>query len=111
LSDIPEPIRAEVHRRDKDRCVRCGLSANHVHHRKLRSAGGRHTLANLILLCHRCHTWVHGHVVLARVDGWILSRYTADPATEPVRYGQPGREGRHLLADIHGWDPELAVQE
>lgn len=39
-------------RRDRGRCVLCGTTRDiHAHHVRYLSEGGRHTAANLVLLC------------------------------------------------------------
>lgn len=49
-----------VWKRDNAKCVRCGSEAEHVHHivsfsvKRLRA-----DVDNLVLLCARCHHWVH----------------------------------------------------
>jgi len=82
-----DQARQGVHARDGMRCWRCGRSAvwssPHVHHRKLRSQGGRDAPSNLLLLCGDCHGWVHGHPRLARLAGWIVSR-SSTPADVPA---------------------------
>src|SRR5699024_902708 len=68
----------------------CNTRGEHLHHRKLRSRGGRHTVPNLILVCHRCHDHLHRNVAEATDLGLIVSTY-ADPAlVHVVRRGWPG---------------------
>lgn len=43
-----------------------------MHHRILRSQGGRDTFANMVTLCARCHHWVHHNVRTARDAGWLV---------------------------------------
>jgi AhpD family alkylhydroperoxidase len=88
---IPTAMRDIVLTRDQNRCVRCvryfadGLN---LHHRQLRSQGGKNTAANLIALCGSgttgCHGWVHAHPADARAVGLIVPSW-ADPAETPVR--------------------------
>jgi hypothetical protein len=90
---------------DRDRrCVRCGVADGlHVHHRVLQSSGRNENASNKITLCARCHQWVHDHPRLARIQGWIVSRY-ADPAAQPVKHiGQGGIFV--LLNDTYGFTP------
>jgi 5-methylcytosine-specific restriction endonuclease McrA len=48
-------LRRRVHERDQA-CVRCGSHRRlQVHHRMPLRDGGSNELANLELLCHRCH--------------------------------------------------------
>lgn len=48
-------IRAAVLRRDRHRCVRCGLPAVTVNHITARALGGTDEMSNLESLCRRCH--------------------------------------------------------
>lgn len=67
----------------------CTTRGQHLHHRQLRSRGGKHTVPNLVLLCTACHTHLHLNVTEATERGLIVSTY-ADPADVPaVRYGYP----------------------
>ena len=52
----------------------CTGRAEHVHHIKLRSAGGDNTLGNLKALCHSCHTWTHANPAKARAVGLLASK-------------------------------------
>jgi len=68
----------------------CTTGAGDIHHRKLRSRGGKHTVTNCIALCSACHSWCHRHVAEATDLGLIVSTY-ADPAlVHVVRRGWPG---------------------
>ena len=82
-------------------CEKCGhglMSSDEGarHHRLLRSAGGRHELSNLVLLCHPCHRWVHGNPLAATKAGWIVSRYGRTPLETPLEHAW---HGPVLLAD------------
>lgn len=88
---IPAPIRAKVLDRDGNRCARCaGWSPDgmNLHHRQLRSQGGKNVISNLISLCGSgttgCHGWAHANVADARAIGLIVPSW-ADPAETPVR--------------------------
>jgi hypothetical protein len=63
----------------RDGCV----AEINVHHRRLRSQGGRDTPENRALLCGSgttgCHGWVHAHPKLAMASGWIVSAFGPDP--------------------------------
>ena len=52
-------------------CRVCGWPGDHHplerHHIRMRSGGGETSTANVCLLCHLCHTWVHGQTL--RVSG------------------------------------------
>lgn len=51
-----------VRRRDKEICQRCGItSALHIHHiASFAITELRAEPTNLVLLCQKCHAWVHG---------------------------------------------------
>jgi ribosomal protein S27AE len=74
--------------RSNGACERCGsflLDADHAHrhHRKLRSQGGGHHVANLVLLCTLCHGAVHAHPTKAKHAGFIVAGW-AQPEKVPV---------------------------
>ena len=58
-----------------------------LHHRKLRSRGGKDEPENLLYIHHECHNLgtnsVHNRVALATEKGWIVSSW-ADPKEVPV---------------------------
>jgi len=57
-------------------CERCGKGAQVVHERRMRSQGGSITdIKNLVVLCHECHAWVHGHPRQATKEGWLSRRF------------------------------------
>lgn len=59
-SPIPEKIRQQVIDRDIY-CQGCGKPGVHIHHIIFRSAGGKHTLNNLVYLCDVCHRMAHAY--------------------------------------------------
>ena len=61
----------------------CTTRVEHLHHRKLRSRGGNHTVENLIGICHACHGYIHANVAESTDLGLIVSTY-ADPAVVHV---------------------------
>lgn len=77
---IPKDVVEAVRLRADGHCEACGLFLFGIvvlHHRKLRSQGGRHTVENLILVHARCHDAIHdqpnrsydlGHMVRRRFD-------------------------------------------
>jgi 5-methylcytosine-specific restriction endonuclease McrA len=81
---IPLGIRRQVWERSGYLCeCGCGRQAHHIHHRTLRSQGGRHELANLLHLATDCHVAAHanperGYALGLLVHGW------ADPENVPV---------------------------
>jgi len=79
---------ADIRVRDGDRCARCGKNGPlHVHHRRLRSAGGdeRESGCNRVTLCAGCHRWAHLHPAEALGEGWLVGRYQ-DPSEVPVQH-------------------------
>src|SRR5205085_10859263 len=58
-----EKLRRAILQRDGWRCQSCGAMTNlEVHHQQFRSHSGEDTEANLITLCHSCHSALHGTV-------------------------------------------------
>ena len=62
MSQIPSKIRAEVWRKSGRLCeVRlkgCQFQATEIHHKKMRSRMGSHSLQNLVAICSYCHKQV-----------------------------------------------------
>ena len=85
---LPKKLRTAVYERAGGLCDCCGEWMDpetfDVHHRQLRSRGGKHTIENLVALKHEHHMWVHQHPAEATERGLMVSAY-ADPATIPVR--------------------------
>jgi 5-methylcytosine-specific restriction enzyme A len=67
-------------------CVRCLREATDVHHRKVKGVGGTSDqevafgLANLILLCRACHSYVHQNPAEAYKTGYLVHSWD-DPET------------------------------
>lgn len=97
---------ADVYHRDEFRCFRCGANViaapRSIHHRMLKSGGGKDDMVNLITLCGSgttgCHGAVHGSrtpgntdygVKQARHEGFIVSRYQL-PEHMPVKHWRQG---------------------
>jgi 5-methylcytosine-specific restriction endonuclease McrA len=59
MSQIPQAVRAAVLDRDSSRCRFCGRPTTEIHHIVYRSQGGRHEVANLMVLCGTHHALVH----------------------------------------------------
>ena len=78
-----DTAKAIVRRRSGGRCeapqhsIGCRGRAEHVHHVKLRSAGGTHDPANLLDLSGACHSWWHLHRDEARRLGIIVDSKAA----------------------------------
>lgn len=75
---IDKKIAALVEARAGDYCEVCGRPAKEsmaLHHRKLKSRGGKDTAANLIRVHHECHNLstdsIHSKVEYAEQKGWI----------------------------------------
>lgn len=68
-----------------ERCVGVG---QHYHHRKLRSRGGADSAANLVHICHQCHTFIHSSAgaVQAKSQGWLVPSYSDPTDTGLLRY-------------------------
>ena len=85
---VPPEIREAVYERAQGMCeimspkAGCTGRAEHLHHRKLRSQGGEHTVENLVHICERCHSYAHLHRAEADTDGWIV-RSSYDPRHVP----------------------------
>lgn len=72
-----QAIRADVMVRDMGICRAaiipgCRGRGSHVHHRKLRSQGGKDELDNLILLCEWCHEYIHKNPAESYEVGWLV---------------------------------------
>lgn len=83
---MPLKVAEAVRRRSGRRCELCrGARASQLHHRKLRSQGGKHREDNLLDLCPHCHHEViHRNGPWARRHGLIVGR-AYDPETiEPT---------------------------
>lgn len=87
MSAIPPAVRRAVAERSGGWCeLHCGRRAEHQHHRRLRSQGGQHTLANLVALCGRCHTKIHANPAHSYEAGLLVHSWD-DPADVPVGLG------------------------
>lgn len=72
-----DAVRPLVLKRAKGKCERCGrpCAKPDLHHRLMRSQGGKHTAGNLAALCggpDGCHDAVHAHAPDWR--DWIVTR-------------------------------------
>jgi len=68
-------------------CGRPALESMALHHRKLKSRGGKDSASNLIQVHHECHNLgtqsIHANPSMATDKGWMVSSW-ADPETEPM---------------------------
>jgi 5-methylcytosine-specific restriction endonuclease McrA len=62
-------MRCEIHA-----TAACEGRGYHCHHKLMRSAGGQHTVENLVLVCETCHRYTHAHPRLAYEEGWLIRR-------------------------------------
>jgi len=79
-------LRLALDMRSMGRCEACGRHRGVegvVHHRRLRSQGGPHTMENLLVMHDGCHRFAHANPRWAMAHGWIVSGW-ADEATVPV---------------------------
>jgi len=54
------------------RTPRCVGGVDHLHHKILRSQGGKHTVENLLAVCMPCHTFIHNNPQVSVDNGWIV---------------------------------------
>lgn len=70
--------RAAIERRSGGRCEAgtevCTGKARVIHHRLLKSAGGRGGRENGLHICTACHVWIHQHSLVSYARGWMLRR-------------------------------------
>lgn len=60
----------------------CNGRGEHMHHRKMRSQGGEHTVENIVHVCAADHHAVHMRPAIAYSKGWLV-KSTRDPRHEP----------------------------
>ena len=70
-------------------CEVCGKVASDsmaLHHRKLKSRGGKDLVSNLVRIHHECHNLgtdsIHKNPAMATDKGWMVSSWS-NPETEP----------------------------
>jgi hypothetical protein len=83
-------LRESILARCQGYCEKCGIGLSDnfaLHHRKLRSRGGKDTIDNLVALHHECHNLgtlsVHMNIKTATETGHIVPRH-ADPFDYPL---------------------------
>ena len=75
---MPRAVAEAVHARAGGVCevlipwAGCTGSAEHIHHRQLRSQGGAHDLDNCLAICHRCHSFIHAYPARSYECGWLV---------------------------------------
>lgn len=81
-------LRLALHERSGGACEACGRLRGElgvVHHRQLRSQGGRHELTNLVVLHDGCHRFVHENPSWSKAHGLIVSGWSAPDLVPVVR--------------------------
>lgn len=61
----------------------CTTRIEQLHHRRMRSQQGRHTVRNLVGVCNACHGYVHRNPRESYENGWLVHSW-ADPNGTPV---------------------------
>ena len=86
---MDKDVAEKVLERAQGYCEVCGLPGDNfaLHHRKLRSQGGKDEVANLIAVHHKCHNMgthsIHLKPMVAKVKGWIVPSW-ANPIEYPL---------------------------
>ena len=93
-----------VEERAGNYCETCGtpaLASMALHHRKLKSRGGKDSVSNLIRVHHGCHNLdtdsIHANPSMATDKGWMVSSWS-EPENEP--FLQP--DGLWVLLKMDG---------
>ena len=84
---MPQELREAVYERAQYMCEvmepgTCEGVAGHVHHRRMRSQGGEHTLVNCVAVCPSCHRFIHANPSKSYSLGWLV-RSTREPESMP----------------------------
>jgi len=86
---VDRAIAKKVLERAKGFCEACGLPGDNfaLHHRKLKSRGGKDEVANLIAIHHKCHNLgtdsIHLNPEKATVKGFMVPSW-AKPSEYPL---------------------------
>lgn len=62
----------------------CTGGAHHLHHRKMRSQGGPHTVENLVAACSTCHRFLHDNPTFGYESGLLIHSW--NPVSWPPAY-------------------------
>lgn len=62
----------------------CTGGAEHLHHRMMRSQGGRHTVENLVGVCSTCHRYLHANPAFGYKSRLLIHSW--QPVEWPPRY-------------------------
>lgn len=107
---MKQELREAVFERDRY-CVKCGQGLREpvaVHHRKLKSQGGRDELANLVALCSPCHNIapdsVHQNPAISMEKGYIVPSWA-----QPNEWALTLPDGRRVLLENNGTYTEIGV--
>lgn len=78
---MPGEVADAVIERSKGRCEAgvahdCNGRGQHLHHRLPRSAGGEHSVDNILHACRPCHDAIHAHPVVSYALGHLIRRST-----------------------------------
>lgn len=96
MPKVAYSLRNAVRKRAGNSCEKCGSKIRRnkagfhngsVHHRKPRRLQGKDTIPNLVLLCGKCHRWIHRNEFLASLIGWISWN---DPDVTPLLLASGG---------------------
>lgn len=63
----------------------CQRTGNHIHHRRMRSSGGKDERVNLVLLCLPCHSMIHLNPEKAYDTGWLVKSWQNPAEIKPIR--------------------------
>jgi len=86
---VDKKIAEAVLNRAGNYCEKCGKVGEDfaLHHRKLKSRGGKDSVANLMAVHHSCHNMgtdsIHANPAHATKMGWMVPSW-ADPADFPI---------------------------
>jgi len=86
---VDKKIAEAVLNRAGNYCEKCGKVGEDfaLHHRKLKSRGGKDSVANLMAVHHSCHNMgtdsIHANPAYATKMGWMVPSW-ADPADFPI---------------------------
>ena len=64
----------------------CARTAEHVHHRLMRSQGGSDEPDNLLHVCHVCHAYIHAHPTEAYERGWLVRGVGRQPSKSIIGF-------------------------
>lgn len=85
---MPRSVAESVQSRADDVCeyvipgAGCGWVPTQIHHRRLRSQGGKHDAVTCVFICEPCHRYSHMNVEESYENGWLVHGWD-DPAKTP----------------------------